>query len=811
YNWFVDDAFVTSDDSYRIPAFAYRAGDTAEVRVDVNYRDSVTNEHLRATVSETLTYVAQDLDVVVDAISRAVASDAPAVIDASRSKNPNEKESTVAHEWSCLNITSKKSFNFSDAIRDQNLSGTAWSVVKVGPPRLPQVTFSPFTQSKVGTRDYIRIQAFVEVHRGWLNTTWEVVRSPDTSYFELSTFLKDPNTTFPSDLLTGSSSVAVSLTIPPPDAELYPMWTGVMPGMVYTIRLNAYSTDGNSFADVQIEVNSPPTTGLVIPLKGAVALNTQVEFQAGDGWSDEDVPLEYRFGIRVLNFDNSSECYWFARTGATSHRIYLPAALQDVPACGKRVGFRALLEVCDLYDTCSSAESETFEVSQPPNLTIAIVDIVAAINSDIGNGNVFGALSSMHALDVQRCEEDLDVVTADKITTKLLMTLDDDSDSNDYKEVLYSASQIMNDVSPPVLEAVIFVLEHYRSFLGLTAASSSSSRPKRATTTKLTLSNEQEADDMLNMYDLLLEKNQRIVDVYLLNIQDFLSTFCIQLDASSSRIMSAQGSGYTTIQAQSLVPGASNFSGSWYTIAGQLGHTISFSRDFSARFSSWSCGTTPVICQNICLATSQIKMSAVYKNDQLMEHLFGNNFDSVTANKSVSQLHHIQLLDPLSGSPASLPNTILYSVFIPISDYQPSNYYACLLFIGKTWEDKCITSSYARRIDGVDYMLCSCSGTGLLSVFTTLPPIPADYPDHNEIRMSFDLNTAAAASSTQRATFLARLAAVSTVDERRFVNCSSTVLSRNASQIWVTLRPPFRLSQMTNSYVVGKVLAVSDF
>lgn len=45
---------------------------------------------------------------------------------------------------------------------------------------------------------------------------------------------------------------------------------------------------------------------------------------------------------------------------------------------------------------------------------------------------------------------------------------------------------------------------------------------------------------MLNMYDLLLEKNQRIVDVYLLNIQDFLSTFCIQLDASSSRIMSAQ-------------------------------------------------------------------------------------------------------------------------------------------------------------------------------------------------------------------------------------------------------------------------------
>ncbi|KAK6032816.1 hypothetical protein OSTOST_00997 [Ostertagia ostertagi] len=100
-------------------------------------------------------------------------------------------------------------------------------------------------------------------------------------------------------------------------------------------------------------------------------------------------------------------------------------------------------------------------------------------------------------------------------------------------------------------------------------SSSSSSRTKRATTTS-SLSNEQEADDMLSMYDLLLEKNQQIVAVYLLNIQDFLSTFCIQLDETSSRIMSAKGNGYTTIQAQSLVPGAQNFSNSSYTIAGEI-------------------------------------------------------------------------------------------------------------------------------------------------------------------------------------------------------------------------------------------------
>lgn len=60
------------------------------------------------------------------------------------------------------------------------------------------------------------------------------------------------------------------------------------------------------------------------------------------------------------------------------------------------------------------------------SLTLAIL---LAINSTtLGGlfpGNIFSALSNMYALDVQKCEEDLDVVTADKITTKLLMTLDE--------------------------------------------------------------------------------------------------------------------------------------------------------------------------------------------------------------------------------------------------------------------------------------------------------------------------------------------------------------------------------------------------
>ncbi|WKY17135.1 hypothetical protein Q1695_001619 [Nippostrongylus brasiliensis] len=836
YNWSINGQFVTNDDSYRIPAFAYGVGDSVDVVVEVNYRDVPSTQHLRATVSETITFVAEELVAMVDAVSRTVAFDAAVVIDASGSKNPNERNGFVTHVWSCLNITSRKkcelpplvelkssilriparilnlgmSFNFSDNVRAENMSETVWSMVTIGPPKLPQISFIPSSSNKVSVGDYVRIQAFVTVQNSWLNTSWEIVRTSDTGYINISTFLENPISSFTQAQLSASNRVAVSLTIPPVDINLYPNWTGLQPGVQYAIRLIANSSDGCSFADVQIVVNAPPTVGIVefMPTEGAIALTTQIEFRMGDGWYDDDMPLQYRFGIVILMKDNSKQSYWFTRTGSVSHRMYLPAASRQNPGCGKFIGFRALLEVCDLFSSCSVAESEMFEVSQSTNITVAIVDLVAAINSDMSNGNIFDSLINMHAMDIQKCEKDFDTVTADKITTKLLLTLDEDSDSNDYKEVLSSASTIMNAVSPSVLESLIFVLEHYRSCLGLTTTQPSM-RSKRSITAK-SLTNEQEADDMLVMYDLLLDKNQRIVDVYMLNIHDFLSAFCIQLDTSSSRIMSAQGNGYTMIQAQSLVPGSQSFSNSSFSIAGVHGGAITFSAEFRAHFSSWSCGPSRALCQNICLASSQIKMSAVFKNDQLMDFLFGNTFDSITANKSASQVYKIELLDPLSGEPVPLVDTAQYTVYIPLVNYDPANYYACLLFSHNVWETKCITSNFAINVDGEYRIRCSCSAAGLLSVFTTAPPVPVQYPDHNEVRITFDLNTRTPASVSEQATFLARLATASNVDSRRFVNVSSSLLSTTISQISLTLRPPFRISQMANSYTVQAIQRAVD-
>ncbi|KAK6032815.1 hypothetical protein OSTOST_00996, partial [Ostertagia ostertagi] len=106
YNWSVRGAYVTSDDSYRIPSFKYKAGDSVQIGVEVYYRDVASKQHLRATARETLTYVAEDLVVIVDAVWRSVASDSPVAIDASQSKNPNDRDGVVTHDWECMNLTS---------------------------------------------------------------------------------------------------------------------------------------------------------------------------------------------------------------------------------------------------------------------------------------------------------------------------------------------------------------------------------------------------------------------------------------------------------------------------------------------------------------------------------------------------------------------------------------------------------------------------------------------------------------------------------------------------------------------------------
>lgn len=55
---------------------------------------------------------------------------------------------------------------------------------------------------------------------------------------------------------------------------------------------------------------------------------------------------------------------------------------------------------------------------------------------------------------------------------------------------------------------------------------------------------------MLKVYDILIGKDKPVVDVFFLNINDFLTGFCVQLDENSKRVMSATVIHLHKLQAQ---------------------------------------------------------------------------------------------------------------------------------------------------------------------------------------------------------------------------------------------------------------------
>ena len=68
---------------------------------------------------------------------------------------------------------------------------------------------------------------------------------------------------------------------------------------------------------------------------------------------------------------------------------------------------------------------------------------------------------------------------------------------------------------------------------------------------------------MLQMYGLLLVRNQNVVDVYFYNLNSYLTIFC-----KSPGIMQAKGGDYTIIQTQAVNPNQLNFLNRTYEPAG---------------------------------------------------------------------------------------------------------------------------------------------------------------------------------------------------------------------------------------------------
>lgn len=142
----------------------------------------------------------------------------------------------------------------------------------------------------------------------------------------------------------------------------------------------------------------------VIPNSQITALDTMIELAVGDGWIDriDDYPFSYRFGIRTLLVNNKYRDYWMPTTTSDYVSIVLASGIIHYrtkldfivisawppphAVCGDRIGYQAMVEVCDRLSACSSTLSSTFIVDHPMNSSLAISTLLSIISSDIANG-----------------------------------------------------------------------------------------------------------------------------------------------------------------------------------------------------------------------------------------------------------------------------------------------------------------------------------------------------------------------------------------------------------------------------------------
>uniref|UniRef100_A0A915DSH7 PKD/REJ-like domain-containing protein n=1 Tax=Ditylenchus dipsaci TaxID=166011 RepID=A0A915DSH7_9BILA len=669
-----------------------------------------------------------------------------------------------------------------------------------------------------------------------------VVRSPaksNNSSVDLSFSPSQGKQNFSERLTLSASRFAVSLTIPTTAVDTKNLgnssWKGLTPGEPYLLRLTANNAAGDSYADYMFCIHAPPSASklMVIPNKDIAALQTPVRISPvgieGEGLS----MCQMKYGIKTLLVGNHSRIEWSRSTVTDFYEILLPSAWPEPhAACGQRIGYQAVLEICDAWNACSLQESDTFVVDLALNSSGVLTQALSLIQSRLANGDVYNAIELCASVIEEKCGSSLssnkDLI--DSVIDKLIDLLDDTNDSDELLEGLDYAMKVVGFASPLAMDRVMQLVDRVKQSVGMPSSSNTSSlsitaitgfprgRNKRSVNLMSTLTaaadkevNEAAASTLLVAYDLLVGKNQDVVRVYLNNLQDILSDFCIQAD--DSRVLSASGRTYTELQSQGVTPGATSFLNSSFTVAATKLYLISFDSGFAEAFSNWPCmnGTS---CNVICLGTAQTLLSALRDNQYLASYFFSSQYNSVSLDQVVSDFYHVYLLDPVSGSMQTLKAGAGYTVRLPISKYVASAYYKCFVFTGTIWEDNsaCKSANYpnlmGKTSSGSFQLACHCYKTGVISVFTISPPTPIPYPLYNEVLLFFYLNTNILPAGPQLNTFLDYLSSASGVDSQRFagVNCSISVNNQTSvAVITVKLRPPFRDGQQTTSYAMQSI------
>uniref|UniRef100_A0A0N4ZS39 Beige/BEACH domain containing protein n=1 Tax=Parastrongyloides trichosuri TaxID=131310 RepID=A0A0N4ZS39_PARTI len=348
----------------------------------------------------------------------------------------------------------------------------------------------------------------------------------------------------------------------------------------------------------------------------------------------------------------------------------------------------------------------------------------------------------------------------------------------------------------------------------LSSNSLSKGRLKRESMlTKSTMINdnitESAANTILIAYDVLLNKNQDIVDVYLQNIDDILFAFCKDLNNPNNK-KKATGGLYTFVQSEMFKFDNDTLIYENITMAGSDKFLLSFDEEFINLFSQQRCGINlNNICQEVCLGTSLIGIGGLEVNIYLRQRLLNTKNLLVSYENLVSELRHIHIIDPSSGSYLTFPPYTIWNIQIPLFNYSSTNYYSCMLYSMTSWDslNSCTTDDYAYTLDNNTKQFrlkCSCYGNGIIGVFRIQPPKPTPYPIYDEILLIFKLSSLIKCDPINLSKFVSSLSTLTSTSINRFIR-QYCVTNNENDTISVLLRPLMKDNDQSNAYIIQSI------
>ncbi|CAD5234674.1 unnamed protein product [Bursaphelenchus xylophilus] len=829
YSWYLNSTFKAKTQTFIIKGNTYKGGDKVTVILNVTANCNGVTGIGRAR--KIIQYALQPLVAITDSYQRSLSQGENLYIDASKSYNPNWPESVLRHQWTCYDFTKEglcklddtivynqsyltvdasflypgQRLKFIDYISDKPLNSTLSTIVTIQPRNAPTVTLLPSSQVFINFIDSIRTQAFVQSSGGHLDTEWHLFESDTNKSIDISKHF--PNTKRSFDDTDPKQSILLSFTLTPGSNIIL----GLSSNKSYVIRLLAKNSAGIGWAD---RILSPK----YIPLK------LEVEVSADDPIYALETPVTLelvnksinlsnsyiRFGIRSRSVGNVTADRWSRFSALKKYTTYLPSTIGDnnnTSECSTRASYQGLVELCDFNGYCIRGETQEFNVMSSRNFEKAYDNIMKMIDTDMESGALHNAIDKLLAVYQENCTAEVNKEIFDTLASKMISQISSSSDILELMEGMQYLNNVILWSSPGTMTKISEISSKVKYILGL-ESKNGKKREKRNADLMTAMAfgsgsriSEDMADELLRAYDLLISKNQQSETLYLSNIDDLLSAFCVQTD--SNNMMEASGGKYTDIKLQALMPSYDSFLNDSYTLAGNSGDTIEFNSNFKVRYSEWKCSNGNVSCSEICLGSAQVKQE-IFDDNEFMRSAFTSPMtSSTTIYDLVSDLFRIVFMDPINGQDVQMENYIQYTVQIPMINYSAALYYKCFIYTDSWNGDLCLTSNYAHKSSDSGYLMqCQCTSNGYIGVFKTAPSTPTYMPFYNEISLEFNTTQQGACTIDESKMAMDNLASTISVEENRFVNITSCNENGTFTAI---LRPALKQNQTSNSYVVQSI------